>query len=77
MITGNFWDRPGRSYRSTLLENIDSNSAYVMVYHYPQDGQLVNHRGIEICKALVVNSESEMNWPSCEPPFSGFYISNP
>ena len=76
MITGNFWDRPGRSYRSTLLENIDSNSAYVMVYHYPQDGQLVNHRGAEICRALIVNSESEMNWPTCEPPYTGFYISS-
>ena len=75
MITGNFWDRPGRSYRATLLESIDQNSAYVMVYHYPKDGELINPRGVEICKAIIVSSEPEMDWPTCEPPYTGFYIS--
>jgi hypothetical protein len=76
MISGNFWDRPGRSYRAALLENIDQNSAYVMVYHYPKEGELINHRGIEISKALIVTSESEMVWENCEPPYTGYYISN-
>ena len=76
MISGNFWDRPGRSYRATLLENIDQNSAHVMVYHYPNEGEMVNHRGVEIYKALLVASESDMDWPTCEPPYAGFYVSN-
>ena len=76
MISGNFWDRPGRSYRATLLESIDQDSAYVMVYHYPREGELINHRGVEICKALVTPSESNMDWSICEPPYTGFYIPN-
>jgi len=76
MISGIFWDRPGRSYRATLLENSDPGSAYIMVYHYPKDGELINHRGVEICKALIVSSETDMDWPTCEPPYLGFYIAN-
>ncbi len=76
MITGNFWDRPGRSYRAAFLEHIDQSSAYIMVFHYPKEGELINHRGVEVCRALIVTSEDEMNWTSCEPPYMGFYISS-
>jgi len=76
MITGKFWSKSHRSFSATLLESIDSNSAYIMIYHYPGDGELINHKGVEICRAMIVSSESEMNWPTCEPPYLGFYVSN-
>jgi hypothetical protein len=76
MITGTLWSKPNRSFSATFLESIDVNSAYIMIYHYPSDGELINHKGAEICKAIIVSSENEIDWPTCEPPYLGFYVSN-
>jgi len=76
MITGTFWSKPNRSCKAIFLESISSNSAYIMLLEYPEEGQLYSVMSGKICKAKIVKVISKVKWESCKPPFAGYYIHN-